>query len=340
MKEKKKFSVCRLIVLLLFVAFTALAFVYSGHIYGEYSVFNKWVSDNSVLQMLYGKIPALIRSIQIITIAVLLHIFIRLVMTRIIVKSKRGVTIATLLSSFIKWIIFIAAILLVLAAWGVNTTALIASAGILSLVIGLGAQSLVADILAGLFIVVEGEYQVGDIVVVEGWRGTVIEIGIRTTKIEDAGGNIKIINNSEIKSIVNQTQALSVAKTVMSIEYGESLPRVELVIRDNLAAIKEAIPDIVEGPYYKGVTALSSSSVDLLFLAKCKEENFYQVQRDLTRELKLLFDKNGINIPFPQIVVNQPPTFERAASSAEHGDANAFLDEQKELSKDVEEEKE
>ncbi len=340
MKEKKKFSVCRLIVLLLFVAFTALAFVYSGHIYGEYSVFNKWVSDNSVLQMLYGKIPALIRSIQIITIAVLLHIVIRLVMTGIIAKSKRGVTIATLLSSFIKWIIFIAAILLVLAAWGVNTTALIASAGILSLVIGLGAQSLVADILAGLFIVVEGEYQVGDIVVVEGWRGTVIEIGIRTTKIEDAGGNIKIINNSEIKSIVNQTQALSVAKTVMSIEYGESLPRVELVIRDNLAAIKEAIPDIVEGPYYKGVTALSSSSVDLLFLAKCKEENFYQVQRDLTRELKLLFDKNGINIPFPQIVVNQPPTFERAASSAEHGDANAFLDEQKELSKDVEEEKE
>ncbi len=340
MKEKKKFSVCRLIVLLLFVAFTTLAFVYSGHIYGEYSVFNKWVSDNSVLQMLYGKIPALIRSIQIITIAVLLHIVIRLVMTGIIAKSKRGVTIATLLSSFIKWIIFIAAILLVLAAWGVNTTALIASAGILSLVIGLGAQSLVADILAGLFIVVEGEYQVGDIVVVEGWRGTVIEIGIRTTKIEDAGGNIKIINNSEIKSIVNQTQALSVAKTVMSIEYGESLPRVELVIRDNLAAIKEAIPDIVEGPYYKGVTALSSSSVDLLFLAKCKEENFYQVQRDLTRELKLLFDKNGINIPFPQIVVNQPPTFERAASSAEHGDANAFLDEQKELSKDVEEEKE
>ena len=85
-------------------------------------------------------------------------------------------------------------------------------AGVLALIIGLGSQSLVADILAGIFIVFEGEFQVGDIVIIDGWRGEVKEIGIRTTKLVDVGGNIKIVNNSEIKTIINQTQELSLAK--------------------------------------------------------------------------------------------------------------------------------
>lgn len=208
--------------------------------------------------------------------------------------------------------------------------------GVLSLVIGLGAQSLVADIIAGLFIVIEGEYQIGDIVIIDDWRGTVQEIGIRTTKIVDAGGNVKIINNSEVKSIVNQTQELSVAKAYIGIEYGESIPRVEIVIRDNLEKIKERIPAIVEGPYYKGVDALSASSVDLLFVAKCKEEDIYQVQRDLNRELKLMFDANNINVPFPQIVVNEPVEFAAASTKAEERKARKFVEEQKELSKDIE----
>ena len=81
--------------------------------------------------------------------------------------------------------IVIIAAFAILSTWGVNTSTLLASAGVLTLVIGLGAQSLVADVVAGLFIVIEGEYLVGDIVVIDGWRGTVKEIGIRTTKVEE-----------------------------------------------------------------------------------------------------------------------------------------------------------
>ena len=89
----------------------------------------------------------------------------------------------------------------------------------------LGAQSLIADIIAGLFTIFEGEYQVGDIVVIDGWRGTVEEIGIRSTRVVDSGGNTKIINNSEITTVINQTQHLSVVSTTISIEYGGTCPR-------------------------------------------------------------------------------------------------------------------
>ena len=182
---------------------------------------------------------------------------------------------------------------------------MLASVGILTLVIGLGAQSLIADVIAGLFIVFENEFQVGDIVVIEGWRGTVSEIGIRSTRIVDAGGNIKIINNSSIGSIINQTEQLSIAKCIIGTEYSANLEEIEKVIGENLQKIAQNIPQIVEGPFYKGVAALNSSSVDLLFIAKCEEENIYQVQRDLNRAIKLMFDANKINVPFQQVVLNQ-----------------------------------
>lgn len=314
---------------------TVAAFVLTPYIYGEDSVFNRSVSGNYVVQTAYQKIPALIKSIQIITVAFVLSAAIRWLLGRMFRGSNRGITVAKLVNSFLRWIILIASVLMVLGAWGVNTATLIASAGILSLVIGLGAQSLVADIIAGLFIVLEGEYQVGDIVVIDDWRGTVQEIGIRTTKIVDADGNVKIINNSAISTIVNQTQELSVAKAYISIEYGESIPHVERVISENLKGIRERIPSIVDGPFYKGVNALAASSVDLLFVAKCHEEDVYQVQRDLNRELKLMFDQNNINVPFPQIVLNQPTVFEDQPETA--NDTRSFVGDQRRRSKGIEE---
>ncbi len=335
--EQKKISVGKIIALVLLIAITVAAYTLTQLIFGEGSVFNTTVSENDFVQTLYEKVPTVIRTIQIITIAIVINILLKLLMTKTASINNRGITVVKLLNSFIKWIVGIVALLLILGAWGVDTATLIASAGILSLVVGLGAQSLVADIIAGLFIVIEGEYQVGDIVVIDNWRGTVKEIGIRTTKIEDAGGNIKIINNSGITSIVNQTQALSVAKATMSIEYGESIPRVELVIQENLDKIRERIPAIIDGPFYKGVTALSASSVDLLFLANCHESDIYSVQRALNRELKLMFDENNINIPFPQVVVNQPENNEHKTTAAAAKKARAFVAEQTEISKNVEE---
>lgn len=276
-KGNKGGQFVKLLLLLVLAAVTVAAFVFTNQLFGEDSVFNKAVSGNNFVNLLYQKIPALIRSVQIVTIAVLLSLLLRFIMRKGFARSNRAKTIVNLLESFVKWVIAIVAIMMVLHAWGVDTATLLASAGILTLIVGLGAESLVADIVAGIFMVFEGEFQVGDIVIINDWRGTVQEIGIRTTKIVDAGGNINIVNNSQITTVVNQTQQISQASVTVGVKYGESLPRVEIVIRDNLETIKEHIPAIIEGPYYKGVSALGASSVDLLFIAKCREEDIFQV---------------------------------------------------------------
>ena len=245
---------------------------------------------------------------------------------------KKGRAILDITCSLIKYAAVIVLLFLILRSFGVDTTALLAGIGILGLVVGLGAQPLIADVIAGLFIVFENVFDVGDIIVVEGFRGTVKEIGVRTTQIVDAGGNIKIINNSDLRTIVNMTEQLSLAICDVSIEYGESLERVEAILKQNLDQIKTNIPDVKEGPFYKGVSELGESGVVLRFIAKCDEDSKYQVERDMNRQFKLLFDKYNINIPFPQVVVNQPVAFEDATAKQKK-DAEKFVEEQKELGK-------
>ena len=304
------------------------------------TVFDKKVSDNSAVQYLYEVgIRAFFRTIQIVAIALTLGIALHY-FAKIVFRSKKGRTISRLLVSFFKWVIALTALFFIMDAWGANTTTMLASAGVVTLIIGLGSQSLVADILAGIFIVFEGEFQVGDIVIIDGWRGEVKEIGIRTTKLIDAGYNIKIVNNSEIKTIINQTQELSLAKAYVSVSYGARIEKIEAVIADNLESFKEKIPAIVEGPYYKGVSELGESGVTLLFVAKCQEDDIYQVQRDMNREIKIMFDNNGVEIPFNQLVVHMGEDADQdKVSKREIKKAEDFNKEQKELSDDISVEK-
>lgn len=192
---------------------------------------------NAVLNAILQSLGKIISAIEVIILAALVVRLITLFSALGFKNNAKMLTVMSLLTSVLKWVVVIIIILLVLSIFGVDTGTLLASAGILTLVIGLGAQSLIADILAGFFLVFEGEYQVGDIVSIDGWRGTVKDIGIRVTRLVDAGGNVKTINNSDVKNVVNQTSELSVAKVYMSIDYAESLERVELVLKDALPKI-------------------------------------------------------------------------------------------------------
>lgn len=305
-KGQKRKIVLLDIFLTILLAGAISYFIFYDKIHGEGSVFNK-TFDNvpAFLNHLYHAIPQIIDSIVAIIIGIWITKIIHFVMRKSFAKTPRGITITQMLISFIKWIVAIGCFIWILYIWGVDTTTLLASAGVLTLVIGLGAQSLVADVVAGIFIVFEGEYVVGDIVVFNDWRGTVKEVGIRTTKIESAGGDVKIINNSEIRQIINQTQELSVAKCYFSVEYRESLQRVESIINDNLKIIKNNIPYILKGPFYKGVAELGDNGVKLLVVATCKEDNLFQVQRDLNREIKLLCERCGVALAFPQLTIHK-----------------------------------
>ena len=256
-----------------------------------------------------------------------------------IINNNSAKTTLLLLGNLFKYVAAIAFVLVTLGVWGVDTAAIVTGSAVLALVIGLGCQSLIADIVAGIFMLFEGDIKVGDIVVIDGWRGTVKQIGLRRTKIEDAVGNVNIVNNSAISNIINNTQELSVALVTVGTEYNESILRIEEVIEKALPEMKKHIPAIVEGPYYKGVQNLGESSVDIRLVAKCKEEDKYQVERDLNRELKILFDANDINIPFNQIVLNtrDPKEPNKTQYKPKNASTEKFAKEQAELSKDIDE---
>ena len=340
MEKKKIFKIIGWVVLGLFTVGVILSFVFSDRIFGAQTIFVAKENWSSVTKYLFTKaIPATIRTIQVLIIAILANLLLSF-LARITFENKKTITVTLLLLNLLKWVVAIVAFFIIFAAWGADTTMMLASAGVLTLIIGLGSQALVQDILAGIFIVFEGDFQVGDIVIIDGWRGEVKSIGIRTTKLVDAGGNVKIVNNSDIRSIINQTQELSVAKCYVGIAYEDRIEKVEKIIADNLPKIKEKIPAIVEGPFYKGVTELGESSVNLLFVARCKESDIYQVQRDLNREIKIVFDDNNVNIPFPQITVsyNEGGNNSKVSNKVKN-EAEEFVEEQKDLSKDIEDRK-
>lgn len=262
-------------------------------------------------------------------------------LTQIIVKSfcgnlgARVETTGNLVVSVLKYGGVIGGLFYCLYLFGFNTASLLTSAGILSIVVGLGAQSLISDIIAGIFIVFEGAFRVGDIVTIGDFRGQVTEIGLRTTKIEDISKNIKIFNNSAISGVLNMTKESSIAVCTIGIEYGTSLEKVESVLKNAFPKIRRKIPEIIDGPYYKGVSELAESSVNILIVAHCEEKDRIQLHRDLNREIFLLFKENNINIPFPQVTLSNLKEEEPVITKKDKKEAALFIEEQKEVSGDL-----
>lgn len=221
-------------------------------------------------------------------------------------KSRHAETVKSLLCNCAKYAVVIYAIIFGLSILGVNMVAVITSLGVLGLIVGFGAQTMIEDVITGLFIIFEGQFQVGDIVSIDDFRGTVTSIGIRTTQLTDLGGNIKIVNNSDIRTLTNLSNVASTAIVDVGISYDADLVTAEHVVQDLLDKLPEMYPEIFkQRPVYAGVQNLSASSVDLRIVAKVNETLVYDAQRLLNRELKLALDRGGIEIPFTQVVVHQ-----------------------------------
>lgn len=236
----------------------------------------------------------------------LVYQVVRLVEEVIPCKTGRQETLRRMFMNALRYALVIVGIIWGLMIFGVDTGAIFASVGIVTLVVSLSAESLFADMFTGIFILVEDQYHVGDIISIDGFRGRVVSLGIRTTRIEDDGGNVKIINNADIRNVMNLSNKVSFSVCDISMSYGESIERAEAVIAEAMPKIQAKYPDIFEhGLQYAGVQSLSASSVDLRVLARVSEANIYRGRRLLNREMKIAFDEAGIEIPFPQLVVHK-----------------------------------
>lgn len=340
-QQKTKIKNAILITVSLLIITTVL---FASEIFGEDSriTFIFGLNDgfmSTVKTWFDGILNQLVRAIVYTIVIIYVSKLLRFGVVKLLSFNNKGITAANLINNLLKYVTGFALLVIILITFGVDTTSLFASIGILGLLIGLGAQSLISDVISGLFIVFEGDYRIGDVVVLDNFRGKVEAIGIRTTKIKDYAGNVKIINNSEIKTLINMTLDLSIAIVDVEITYDESIERVENIIRPALNTIKEKITAIQEGPFYLGVSNFNASGVELKFIAKSLENDRFQVERDLRRQLKLLFDENQIDIPFQTVTIsNFVEEKEQKISNYQKIKAEKFVEKQKELSQDIIEE--
>ena len=236
-----------------------------------------------------------------LSISAVLRFFIARMEKKQAVTKRIGKAVIELLGNLVKYVAIIVLIFLILSALGVNTTELLAGLGILTLILGLGVTSLIEDIVAGIFIIAERLFDVDDIVVVDGFRGTVVSIGIRSTKFADVGGDILIMRNSSIGSLINLTDRTSSAALTIPVAPKESFERVDSILRSvDWDSIRAKYPQMVSGPLYLGLCDITPKGVQsLLFVAGCREEDKFEVQRILYMELRRIFESSQIELGAP-----------------------------------------
>lgn len=311
--ERMKLNIKLLIWLFAFtIVFLA---VFGHHFFGPNSAFSSvFDSDTDGFDMIGSwidvQIPTILKSIVFIVVALVISKILSWVIMKFLLISKRGITAAKLIESFIKYFTAIVIIIMILLIFGVDSLALFASVGILGLIVGLSAQSLISDIISGVFIVFENQYQVGDLIIIDTFRGQVMSIGIRTTQLIDAGGNIKVINNSEIKTIINLSASPSLAVVEVSIHYDDFL-RADQIFKTQLSALKPQLPKFIDGPTYIGPIEFADAGIQVKFIGKVDETDRYQAERDLRTALKAFMDQHQIEIPYPRMVVVNKETMNR-----------------------------
>lgn len=217
--------------------------------------------------------------------------------------GPRSETMGRLFSSLVQYATYIVAGLHLLHFFGVNMSVLLASAGLLTLVLSPTLNLLLSDVSAGILIVFEDEYRVGDIVCINGWRGVVLEITLRTTMLEDLMGNIKVFNNAKITEIENLTKEYTTSVITVNVPYETPINHIEKVLEEELPKIKDKIKTVAGMPTYEGVEAFGSSGVLIRIHVMSREECRFSMMRRFRHELKEMFERRGIQIPYTQIVL-------------------------------------
>ena len=219
---------------------------------------------------------------------------------------QRTITLGRLLESLVSIVIWTTAVFVILGEVGVSLAPLIASAGIASIAIGFGAQSVVSDFLAGIFVIIEDQYGVGDIIDVNFATGEVVEVGFRTTQLRDLEGVLWTIPNGEIQRVGNYSQIWARSVFDISISYDDDIDHASAVIKRVLDEIwLHGAPSatIIDEPEVLGVEELGSSAVVIRARVKTEPSEQFAVARRVRAEIKRAFDAEGIEIPYSHQVV-------------------------------------
>lgn len=222
-------------------------------------------------------------------------------------RRQRVDTVRTLVVNIEKYLVIIVALIIILSIFGVNVTSMVAGLGIMTAIIGLAFQDLAKDIIAGISLVTENQFDVGDNVEINGFRGNVIELGLKTTKLKNYKGHIKCIANHAITEVTNYTDNKdALAEVNIGVSYKHKSEEVEKAldqVRLNLR-LSDKMDDSLGDLIVNGITDFADSAVVWRVSMPCKPNTAIGIERAIRHEVKAVFDKEGIEIPFPQVVVS------------------------------------
>lgn len=272
--------------------------------------------DPRLEKLLLFAMPLGIKLLQIIGTLVLCWILIRI--SNAVVRSflqkqtkkqlmaiteRKANTLNSITSSVLKYAIYFIGIFSILNQLGVSSSSLVVVASAASVAIGLGAQGIATDMMGGFFILFEDNYAVGDIVTIQGITGTVESVTLRSTKLRDAQGCVHIIPNGSVGTVTNLCRDYINAVVTVGIAYGESIDRAIAVLTDEMQKTTD-MENLLETPAVAGVVGLDDSAVTIKVVAKCRIKTNPAVEAELRRRIKNRFDKEGIDIPFPQRTIH------------------------------------
>jgi small conductance mechanosensitive channel len=218
--------------------------------------------------------------------------------------AARAKAIGGVLRSIASILIYTIAILLILAELGINLAPLIAGAGIAGVALGFGAQSLVKDFISGIFMMIEDQYGVGDVIDVGDATGTVERISLRTTRLRDVNGTVWYFPNGEILRVANKSQGWARAVLDIAVAYGTDIELAQSVIKrvaDEFAAEDEWAGKVIEPPEVWGIENLAADGIVIRLVEKTEPAAAGDVQRELRRRIIEAFEAEGIKPPMPAL---------------------------------------
>ena len=221
-------------------------------------------------------------------------------------RGKQITTLMTVTRSISRYIIYFLAILFVLEqiGFGSSLSNLLVTAGVGSLIISLGAQTIINDFLAGMFILFEKQYSVGDYVKIGDYSGTVTSVAMRVTYLRNYEGQKIIIPNGQITSVINYGAAYNLAKLVVPTPYGaDSRHMIEVIQETADTYYSEHKEDFIEAPNVVGITAYNASSVDITLVGKVQPMKQWQTERAWRLLIKERLEKEGVSIPYQTITI-------------------------------------
>lgn len=219
-------------------------------------------------------------------------------------QLQRIQTVKMLILNIIKYIIVILVILAILATYGVNVSSLVAGLGITTAVIGLAFQDLAKDLIAGISIITEGQYEVGDTIEVDGFMGEVIFVGLKTTRIRNYKGATKIIANHNMDKIINYSLHNSLAEVDVITGHDCSPTEVENILKKVAEKVNGTIPKAKGDLQIWGITEFDDSKIVYRVAVEVESMQHYAVERYLRKEIKEAFDQAHIKSPFIKVEVH------------------------------------